>query len=190
MSAYRSENPYKNNLLLLNSRNIGEYEGTSLVEHFERLAYRSAAAQLLNTPITGIQRLYGPDKDQKIIAFVNDEKTVMMGYIKYGTKKLYFYRKDGEVFDAEMTCVLDFFVDDEKQRKGIGYALFEHFLATISKQPQQCAYDRPSTKLIAFLKKHYGIDIEQQPNKFAVTEDIIAIENLTTNRSTTRMSRK
>ena len=35
--------------------------------------------------------------------------------------------------------------------------MFEKFLRVEGKVPEKLAYDRPSDKLISFLKKHYGL---------------------------------
>ena len=67
--------------------------------------------------------------------------------------------------------VLDFYVEEEQQRCGIGKALFDGFLRATNANPICCSYDRPSPKLIAFLGKQYKItDVNIQPNKYAVTE--------------------
>lgn len=47
--------------------------------------------------------------------------------------------------------------------------MFEKFLRAEGKAPDKLAYDRPSEKLISFLKKHYGlVKFVPQNNNFVV----------------------
>ena len=156
----------------MNGLTMSEWEGSSLMDDIERLGCKSARALRLMAPVTSLKRLRGVDSGHNLIAFVHRDQTVM-GYIKYGNKRLYFHRADGRVFYVVMTCVLDFYVNKAVQRKGTGHALFEHFRTTVDKQARECAYDRPSPKLVAFLRKYYHIDVAQQSNRFAVTDDVL-----------------
>lgn len=45
---------------------------------------------------------------------------------------------DGNIKELEPTCVLDFYVHESVQRKGIGKELFEHFLAAESQDAGAC----------------------------------------------------
>ena len=96
--------------------------------------------------------------------------------------------------------MLDIYVLESKQRGGIGKLLLEAVLTNehpVNKSfiqqyyrthnacppmdslqlqsklvPCQCAYDRPSNKLIAFMKKNYGYSSSDlQPNKFMLFDD-------------------
>ena len=50
-----------------------------------------------------------------------------------------------------------------------GQRLFEFFLQNESATPNKLAYDRPSFKMIAFLRKHYGLkDYLKQTNNFVL----------------------
>lgn len=93
-----------------------------------------------------------------------------VGFLKYGHKNLYFYRKDGKVVEKQnVPCLLDFYVLDTLQRQGVGLKLFEAMRTEYSLYPWQLAYDRPSPKLTLFLRKHY--DLKQpdlQPNRYAI----------------------
>ena len=59
----------------------------------------------------------------------------------------------------EMTpmCVLDFYVTEKRQRTGCGKKLFETMLRRENVDPRYLAVDRPSDKLISFLRKHYNL---------------------------------
>ncbi len=139
-----------------------------------------------------------------------------IGYIKYGTKDLYFYQKNGKVVQKTGAhCLLDFFVSEQCQRGGIGLQLFNEMLKvsgllvkflvdcvllhrvvssepdtdTIKRDfnvvlyvqnlglsPSQLAYDRPSPKLLSFLKKHFGlVNPDQQPNRYTIYDGYFVI---------------
>lgn len=81
-----------------------------------------------------------------------------------------FHVQDKGTYDAvNASCVLDFYVLEVCQRQGVGKALFDFALNLLSTVPQFLAYDRPSSKLVAFLAKHYGlIQGITQPNNFVI----------------------
>jgi GNAT acetyltransferase, Mec-17 len=51
---------------------------------------------------------------------------------------------------------LDFYIHESRQRAGLGKVLFEFMLEYENLLPEQLAIDRPSEKLLSFLRKHYG----------------------------------
>ena len=51
---------------------------------------------------------------------------------------------------AEPLCVLDFYVHESMQRRGIGRRLFDEMLRTERTEARLLGYDRPSPKLIGF----------------------------------------
>ncbi|NXJ58283.1 ATAT acetyltransferase, partial [Spizaetus tyrannus] len=59
--------------------------------------------------------------------------------------------------EAEPLCVLDFYIHESLQRHGYGRELFQHMLQSERVEPWRLAVDRPSEKLLAFLRKHYGL---------------------------------
>jgi len=69
--------------------------------------------------------------------------------------------------------VLDFYVLEDCQRLGIGKILFDRFLHHVGDMSaHDVAYDRPSPKLYAFLRKHFNLaddKLDFQPNKYAVS---------------------
>ena len=66
-------------------------------------------------------------------------------------------------------CVLDFYVHESCQRQGVGTGLFEHMLAAESVEAGNLAYDRPSRKLVEFLRKKYSLtQAVPQTNNFVV----------------------
>jgi alpha-tubulin N-acetyltransferase 1 len=66
-------------------------------------------------------------------------------------------------------CVLDFYVHESLQRRGIGSEMFEFMLSNEKTKAFKMAYDRPSPKLLAFLSKYYGLNsYSPQVNNFVV----------------------
>ena len=54
-------------------------------------------------------------------------------------------------------CVLDFYVHESVQRRGIGLELMEAVLSSENIKASKMGYDRPSNKLLGFLRKHFGL---------------------------------
>lgn len=99
---------------------------------------------------------------------VNDDQDVV-GFLKTGTKHLFYVSPKGDYTEMDPICVLDFYVDEAWQRHGVGLQLFQKLLQDENVTPAQLAYDRPSSKLFAFLKKHAGLtEYCPQPNRFVV----------------------
>lgn len=64
--------------------------------------------------------------------YTDEVSAVTCGFIKFGYKKLYFYKQNGQMVESECKCVLDFYVNDSYQRKGIGIKLFNKMLEVLS----------------------------------------------------------
>ena len=141
------------------------------------LGGRSGVAQQLNGPITTVEKLEASTHTALVCcsictgtAYSNDGGGRCVGFIKYGTKNLYFYRKNGQIIQCSPLCLLDFYVDEAMQRSGIGLALFRQMMAVAGvPDPRAIAYDRPSPKLVAFLRKHFSlVSPDLQPNRYAI----------------------
>ncbi|KAJ1555342.1 Alpha-tubulin N-acetyltransferase 1 [Cladochytrium tenue] len=109
------------------------------------------------------------------------------GLLRVGPKNLFVADGYGNHVQLSPLCVLDFYIADDFQRSGMGRTLFEFMLRVGDKgtldfrcliellnsqtehvKPQQLAYDRPSHRLLAFLRKHYGLnDHVLHANNFA-----------------------
>ena len=89
--------------------------------------------------------------------------------IKMGRKHLFIRVDSGALREIEPLSVLDFYVHESCQRRGLGKCLYERMLRDERTVPAALAYDRPSSKFIAFLAKHYGLrDYLPQSNNFVV----------------------
>ena len=77
--------------------------------------------------------------------------------LKVGRKKLFLLDGAGKPHELSPMCVLDFYVTETRQRTGCGKRLFEAMLRREQVEPRSLAVDRPSEKLISFLRKHYSL---------------------------------
>lgn len=143
------------------------------------LGKKSATAQGLKKPIT-----YGSTASligQRIYLCVEDKRA--LGFLKVGPKRLFVappplvasrsnHTCVQDAFkEVNPLCVLDFYVHESCQRGGIGKRLFDTMLEHESVSPSQLAYDRPSPKLLAFLRKHFGLSRYQPQNNNYVIFD-------------------
>nr|XP_039269979.1 LOW QUALITY PROTEIN: alpha-tubulin N-acetyltransferase-like [Styela clava] len=125
----------------------------------DEIGRKSAQAQHLSAPITTwsklrinrhkVYLLKDPD--------VNNGKGKVVGFIKIGKKQLFVLYRDGKHNEFHPLCVLDFYVHESQQRKGHGLKLFKYMLQTESVEPSHLAIDKPSTKFISFLRKHFNL---------------------------------
>lgn len=99
-----------------------------------------------------------------------------LGILKTGDKSLFYFARDARAIEMEPRCVLDFYVHESARRSGIGGALFDFFLREERAHPARLAYDRPSEKCLAFLRKRHGLSAFQpQSNAFVVFDAYFAV---------------
>lgn len=96
----------------------------------------------------------------------------IIGLLKVGTKDLYLFDETGQTRKIDNApCILDFYIHESRQRAGLGKDLFETMLSEEHWTPLKCSVDRPSEKLLGFLKKHYGLERTiPQANNFVLYE--------------------
>lgn len=148
--------------------------GANLAFMLKELGQKSAVAQGLRKPVT-----YGSGLgDHRVYVLVDGRQA--LGFLKVGSKRLFmasqqtsdFADVKGAFKEIEPLCALDFYVDDGRQRCGYGRQIFEAMLQTERTLPARMGYDRPSPKLMAFLKRHYGLwNFRPQSNNFVVFQD-------------------
>ncbi|XP_075164775.1 alpha-tubulin acetylase isoform X2 [Haematobia irritans] len=147
---------------------------SKMSEIIDRLGQLSANAQKLNTPVTTAQRLrMSENQTIYLMADVNaGNNGAVIGLLKVGTKDLYLFDETGQARKVENApCILDFYIHESRQRAGLGKDLFETMLADEKWTPVKCSVDRPSEKLLGFLKKHYGLVRSiPQANNFVLYE--------------------
>ena len=120
----------------------------------------SAAAQNLKNPITSGAKMMAAE-GQTVYMLVDRAagggQGAVIGMLKVGRKKLFLLDQAGKPNEMSPMCVLDFYVTEKRQRTGCGKKLFETMLRREEVEPKYLAVDRPSEKLISFLRKHYGL---------------------------------
>ena len=128
----------------------------------------SSRAQQLNTTITSAHKFF--ISNHRI--FIKAEQNKVLGFIKVGNKKLFLRDRNFNYHEINALCVLDFYVHESTQRRGIGKQLFDYMLKFEKKIPTELAYDRPSNKLLNFLNKYFGLNnYIQQSNNYVVFDD-------------------
>ncbi|KAH8379508.1 hypothetical protein KR009_005377 [Drosophila setifemur] len=147
---------------------------SKMSEIIDRLGELSATAQGLNKPVTTAQRLR-MSENQTIYILADTEagnNGSVEGLLKVGTKDLYLFDETGQTRKVENApCILDFYVHESRQRAGLGKRLFETMLAEEQWNPVKCSVDKPSEKLLGFLRKHYGlVHTIPQSNNFVLYE--------------------
>jgi alpha-tubulin N-acetyltransferase 1 len=137
-----------------------------LAEIINKMGEASSKAQGLKAVITNYIKFSSSENAR--IYLKADSKSVL-GLLKVGERNLFYHDHMGTVKELKPLCVLDFYVHESCQRNGMGKILFEKMLEFEGVAPEKLAYDRPSPKLIGFLKKHYGlVNYIPQNNNFVV----------------------
>eukprot|EP01052_Picozoa_sp_SAG31_P033658 SAG31_NODE_3832_length_3839_cov_7.354813_2_plen_304_part_00 len=89
--------------------------------------------------------------------------------IRVGKKHLFIQHNGKQHVEVEPLCLLDFYVHESRQRSGYGHELFTHVLRMERVEAHALGYDRPSPKLLAFLRKHFGLTaFTPQANNFVL----------------------
>ena len=132
----------------------------------------SSKAQHLNTIITSAHKFF--ISNHRI--FIKAEQNRVLGFIKVGNKKLFLRDRNYNYHEVNTLCVLDFYVHESTQRRGIGKQLFDYMLKFEKKIPTELAYDRPSPKLLSFHRKYFGLnDFVEQNNNYVVFDEFFSI---------------
>eukprot|EP00425_Heterocapsa_triquetra_P033031 CAMPEP_0195119592 /NCGR_PEP_ID=MMETSP0448-20130528/119837_1 /TAXON_ID=66468 /ORGANISM="Heterocapsa triquestra, Strain CCMP 448" /LENGTH=208 /DNA_ID=CAMNT_0040156939 /DNA_START=37 /DNA_END=660 /DNA_ORIENTATION=+ len=151
---------------------------SALLEVLDVVGKASAVAQGLRKPVTfGTPHLMG----QRVYLLV--EGCRAFGLLKVGTKRLFVAPPPAvnaldtsSVQDAlreiSPVCALDFYVHESCQRCGYGRLIFDTMLEEERVRPEHLAYDRPSSKFLGFLGKHFGLtQYRPQNNSFVVFDE-------------------
>ena len=156
---------------VFNARNASSMMCEGTQQQFNAMGIRSGVAQELTGPISSMAKLH--DTQHTVILYFDSATGTAMGFLKYGRKDLFFYKKDGAIVQCSPVCLLDFYVDESLQRRGVGSLLFRRMMEEVGGDANPCdlAYDRPSPKLIGFMKKHFALaKPDLQPNRFTIFE--------------------
>ena len=143
-------------------------------EILDKMGQLSAKAQNLESTITTTSRFF-PSNHR---LFIKADKNRVYGYLKVGPKKLFLRDRLFNYHERRTLSVLDFYVYDSMQRKGIGKQLFDYMLNYEKIDPNELAYDRPTLRFLSFLKKNYGLDnYLTQENSFIVFDGFFEPES-------------
>ena len=169
---------------------IEYFQGFTLYvnEILDKMGEASSQAQNLPTIITTSQKFF--TSNHRIV--LKAEKDKVLGFIKVGVKKLYLRDRHYNYHEVSPLCVLDFYVHESVQRKGIGKQLFDYMINFEKKNPKEIAYDKPSDKFLNFLQKYFNlVNFIQQNNNYVVFDEFFnyIANNLTYDNSTNRAIR-
>lgn len=140
----------------------------------DTMGLASAKAQSLHTIITNAEKLR-TSPDQKLYMFCDFTTNLVVGLLKIGHKKLFMYDQCGSQHELAPMCILDFYVHESRQRRGCGKFLFEHMMREEAQPVEHFAIDRPSDKLLNFLRRHYNLHkIIPQVNNFVIFDGFFA----------------
>ncbi|GAV09339.1 hypothetical protein RvY_18898 [Ramazzottius varieornatus] len=140
----------------------------------DRIGEASAQSQGLLSAITNSHKLRHSDHRLYILkdASANSFRGGVIGYLKVARKKLVLKDSAGNEKQYEPLCLLDFFVENEYQRKGHGTKLFTYMLKREHCQAKDMAIDRPSAKCLSFFGHKFDLsDVVRQPSHFVVFSD-------------------
>ena len=140
----------------------------------DAMGSRSAKAQGLAAPITSLQKLCAGGAQRLYVSArqTAPQRMEVLGILKAGPKNLFIRDEAGRFHEICPPCVLDFYVHEAYQRRGVGRALFQAFLADQGTSAAGAGYDRPSPKFLAFLRKHFHLaNYVPQANNFVVFKE-------------------
>ncbi|KAI9199396.1 touch receptor neuron protein Mec-17-domain-containing protein [Polychytrium aggregatum] len=93
--------------------------------------------------------------------------SVIVGMLKVGPKNLFVMDANNRQLQVTPLCVLDFYIHESFQRRGYGKRLFDFMMTMENCTAASLAYDKPSPKLLSFVKKYYGLsEFLPQNNNF------------------------
>jgi len=163
-----------NSLLPVGYQNPDDSELRTIISNIvDKMGQASGVAQELRSPITSAEKLMRSDH----ILYLMTEETsqghfVVVGLLKMGWKKLYLYNKKGSQTEAQVYCLLDFYIHETRQRHGYGIKLMEYMLKDNQIQAKQLAVDQPTNKLLQFLWKYFNLSkLVNQGNNFVIFEE-------------------
>ena len=146
----------------------------------DEMGKASSKAQGLSHVITATGKFMGTN--QRL--YIKVHENTAEGILKVEERNLFYRNSSGSCKEIPPLCVLDFYVHESVQRKGIGKELFVYMLKHEQVEASKLAYDRPSPKLLKFLEKHYGLaGFVSQNNNFVVFDKYFNVRTYTNSRT-------
>ena len=161
-----------------NHNNIPPGYKAYIREILDKMGDLSAKSQNLLVNVTTTNRFFPSDN----CLIIKADKTKVLGYIKVGPKKLFLRDRICNFHERKTLCVLDFYIYDTEQRTGLGKEIFDFMLNYKNIEPGELAYDRPTLRFLAFLKRNYGLEnYITQENNFTIFEEFFESEKIKNN---------
>ena len=162
----------KPGIVILGRRELRQFQGQEaalLGAAIDEMGKRSMRAQGLRKPIT----TWASVQNSEHRTVLSIDRGCIRGLLRVGERNLFVRSQLNAAYSQiAPTCVLDFYVHESCQRQGDGRRLFDAMLQHEGLQAHQLAYDRPSKKLIAFCKRHFGLrDYPPQDNNFVLFDE-------------------
>lgn len=137
------------------------------------LGVRSAAAQGIKHPMTSAAKL--AESDHRLFLTVSDDGSQALGFLKVGRKHLFHYTSSGQLLELDPLCVLDFYVAEGHQRRGLGLLMLRTMLEHEAVAPPELAWDKPTPSSLGLVAKHFGLrSFVEQPNRFVIFDEFFA----------------
>ncbi|XP_037558194.1 alpha-tubulin N-acetyltransferase 1 isoform X1 [Dermacentor silvarum] len=135
----------------------------------DALGKASCAAQGLPAPVTTSDRLQSSGHRVYVLVEPNARGGAVLGLLKVGFKQLFLRDGHSRLCQVRPLCLLDFYVQQSRQRQGYGRRLFDRMAQTEQIAADQLAIDQPSEKMLAFMERHFSLTQPlPQSNHFAV----------------------
>jgi alpha-tubulin N-acetyltransferase 1 len=110
----------------------------------------SAKAQGLGAVITTHDKMISAGNHRLLLQV---DGSCCQGLLKVGSKRLFIRSGAGSIRELEPLCVLDFYVHESMQRRGIGRRLFDEMLRTERTEARLLGYDRPSEQQLRRVRR-------------------------------------
>ena len=111
---------------------------------------------------------------------IKAKNNTVLGFIKIGNKNLYLHDKNFNYHEVKnVLCLLDFYVYEPLQHRGIGKEIFDYMLSFEKVNAELIVYENPSPQLINFLRKYYNLQsyIKQNNNEIIFGNFFINLPN-------------
>ncbi|CAX64236.2 alpha-tubulin N-acetyltransferase [Plasmodium falciparum NF54] len=149
---------------LLYLRNTNNVLFKMFQKQVDEIACLSSKEQKLCGTLTSINNII--NENYTIYCLIHTDG--LIGFIKIGEKNLYLYDKI-KLHYGKCTCVLDFYILEKFQKRGLGIKIFNFMLKDNDISAFCLCYDNPSYKLQNFLKKYFSpCVLIKQPNHFVI----------------------
>ena len=132
-----------------------------------QIGIASSNAQGLNHVITSYSSFM--TGENTIYLLLDDQDSMIVGFIKIGSRRLFLWDKMGVQHELKTVCLLDFFTYPNCQRKGYGKKMIDRLLKDENKGMEEIPIDKPSPLCLSFMKKHFGLsNFIPQNNNYVV----------------------